>query len=171
MARPRQERREPEISWTHAVRIEPGQYRAYSRTAAAYFDHQFKRWVCAVQFDILDDSLLKVIEKLTWYLNLGSKEKPHASRRGLFWGAWVRANGGPPQRRHRMTPRVFERRFALIEVADTAKAHNSGSIDPSLRYSVVRSVIRWETGGVPDQPSFSNQLIQSNHTSRQARDM
>jgi integrase len=46
--------RQPEISWTFAARIEPGEYPAYCRSVSIYRDGQFKRWVCAVQFDALD---------------------------------------------------------------------------------------------------------------------
>jgi hypothetical protein len=56
----------PEISWTHAYRIEPGEYPAYCRAAKVYLDRQFKRWVCAVQFDVLNSSLLTVLARLTW---------------------------------------------------------------------------------------------------------
>src|SRR5215467_3212942 len=103
----------PEISWTHLERLEPGEYPAYSRSAKVYRDRQFKRWVCAVQFDVFDESLMNVLARLTWYLNLGSKEKPHAGRRTNFWAAWVKANGGPPKRRDRLSHTVFVGRQAL----------------------------------------------------------
>jgi len=61
------ERKPPEISWTFTPRIDPGQYPAISRSAKVYRDGQFKRWVCAVPFDVLDSSLTQVIARLTWY--------------------------------------------------------------------------------------------------------
>src|SRR5437016_2152880 len=109
----------PEISWVFAPRIEPGEYHAYSRSARVYRDGEFKRWVCAVQFDVLDDSLVNTSARLTWYLNLGSSAKPYAGRRGNFWTAWVEANGGPPKRKDRLTLRVFEGRQAIVRVEDT----------------------------------------------------
>jgi hypothetical protein len=61
-----------EISWTFAARIEPGMYRASCRSAKVYYDRQFKRWVCAVQSNILDSSGAMFLAQLTWYLKLGS---------------------------------------------------------------------------------------------------
>lgn len=48
---------EPEITWQHVPRLEPGEYKAYCRAAKIYRDGAFKRWVCAIHFDVLDDRL------------------------------------------------------------------------------------------------------------------
>lgn len=140
---------EPDISWDFISRIEPGRYPGRSRSAKVYRDKQFKRWVCAVQFDILDSSLMEVVGRLTWYLNLGTRERPHAGRRGNYWAAWVTANGGPPKRRDRLSPRVFEGRYARVRVEDTTKNHRQEHIGIQDAYSVIRSVVQWETGGPP----------------------
>jgi hypothetical protein len=139
-------RKTPEISWTFTPRIDPGQYPAISRSATVYRDRQFKRWVCAVQFDILDSSLINILARLTWYINLGTGDKPHAGRRGNFWAAWVRANGGPPKRNDRLSPRVFERRHAVVRVNDTGKNHRQDKVGAEESYSVVREVVEWPTG-------------------------
>jgi hypothetical protein len=136
----------PDISWVFIPRIQPGDYPAFSRTAAIYRDRQFKRWVCAVQFDVLDSSLINALARLTWYLNLGSRDKPHAGRRGNYWMAWVRANGGPPKRHDRMSPRVFEGRHAVVRVEDTGKTHQQKVVTAEECYSVVREVVEWQTG-------------------------
>ena|ERR1041385_1339103 len=141
------DQREHEISWTFTPRIDPGEYCAYCRTARIYRDRQFKRWICAVQFDVLDDSLITVQARLTWYLNLGSRERPHAGRRGHFWEAWVKASGGPPTRRDRLSPRVFVRRHALVRVEDTSRNHRQEAVIGDQSYSVIRDVIEWRTGG------------------------
>jgi hypothetical protein len=112
-----------------------------------YRDGQFKRWVCAVQFDVLDGSLTRVIARLTWYLNLGSRDYPRAGRRTNYWQAWVRANGGPPKRNDRLSPRVFERRHALVRVEDTGKTYRQKAIGADEIYSVIRDVVEWQTGG------------------------
>jgi hypothetical protein len=143
----RRERPPPEISWTFTARVDPGVYPAYSRSAAVYRDRQFKRWVCAVQFDVLDGSLTQVIARLTWYLNLGTREKPHAGRRGNYWSAWTMANGGPPKRNDRLSLRVFERRHAMVTVEDTCKTYRQTVISVDESYSVVRDVVEWQTGG------------------------
>jgi hypothetical protein len=140
---------EPEISFTYVPRLPAGEYPAYCREAKIYRDRQYRRWVLAAQFDILDSSLISVIARLTWYLNLGPQERPRAGRRSNFWNAWVQANGGPPKRNDRLSARVFERRHADVRVADTSKTHNSGTIAPEESYSVVRAVVEWKTGGRP----------------------
>jgi hypothetical protein len=135
---------ENEIGWTFVPRIPPGEYFAYTRSSAIYRDKQFKRWVCAVQFDVLDRSL-DIIARLTWYLNLGSRERPRAGRRGNYWLAWIKANSGPPKRNDRLSCNVFEKRYATVRVADTEKLSTPQPFDPDCCYSVVRDVIQWET--------------------------
>jgi len=126
---------EPDISFYHADRLEPGEYAAYCRSARVYRDARFQRWVCAVQFDIKTDDLLGTLGRVSWFLNLGARERPHAGRRGKYWTAWVQANGAPPKRRDRLSPQIFERRMARIIVGDVADRF----------YSVVRKIIVWET--------------------------
>jgi len=140
---------QPDISWDFVPRIEPGDYPGRSRSATIYRDKQFKRWVCAVQFDILDSSLLEVVARLTWYLNLGTRERPRAGRRGNYWSAWVEANGKPPKRNDRLSPRIFEGRYASVKVGDTTKNHSQHRVEVQDAYSVIRSVVEWNTGGPP----------------------
>ena len=140
---------EHEISFRYVPSIPAGEYPAYCREAKIYQDRQFRRWVFVAQFDILDSSLINTIAELSWYLNLGSGKQPKAGRRGNFWSAWVQANGGPPKRNDRMSPRVFERRHAVVVVTDTTKTHNSGTVCADESYSVVRCVREWRTGGPP----------------------
>jgi hypothetical protein len=137
----------PEIAFTFVPRIAPGEYPAYCTRAEIYRDRQFRRWVFAAQFDILDDSLVNTVAQFTWYLNLGSGERPRAGRRGFFWAAWVKANGGPPRRPDRMSHRIFERHQAIVIIADTAKTHNSDVIAAEESYSVVRDVLTAPPGG------------------------
>jgi hypothetical protein len=143
----KQRRGNPKVSWRYCERIEPGEYPGYSRSTKIYRDGEFKRWVCAVQFDILDESLTKIIARLTWYLNLGQGQRPHAGRRREYWAAWVKANGQQPKRQDRLSPRVFVRRFARVTVGDTTKTHRQIAVTPEAAYSVVRTVLRWDTGG------------------------
>lgn len=137
---------EPEIQWAFTPRMEPGNYPAYCRSAQIYRDAQFKRWVCAVQFDVLDGNRIDVLGRLTWYLNLGGGEKPHVTRRGKYWAAWVLANGGPPRRKDRLAPIIFRKRYAQVTVEDTAKDFAQRSVTSDKAYSVIRDVIVWETG-------------------------
>jgi hypothetical protein len=139
--------REPDITWTHTPRIPPGEYSAYARSTKVYRDKQFKRWVCAVQFDVLTDSLTEVLARLTWFLNMGDREGPHAGRRGHYWLAWSLANGGPPTRKDRLSPRVFRGRNARVIVSNTTKDFRQSAVGEERAYSVIRRVVRWETGG------------------------
>lgn len=133
-------RAEPEIEWTEYPRIVPGKYRAYSRFAKKYWDPQFRRWTCLLRFDVLTDDLQTVIATLPCWLPLGNGEKPRASRRGKYLPEWVRANGGPPAKRDALSPQVFVRRMARVEVGDT------DSKKSAIPYSVIRRILCWETG-------------------------
>jgi hypothetical protein len=137
----------PVIEWAYRPRIPPGEYPAISRKASIYRDKQFKRWVCAVQFDIVDSQAMNTIARLTWFLNLGQRVKAHAGRRTKFWAAWIRANGEPPKRADRLSVSIFSGRSAIVRVDDTSKTHDCGRIESEQAYSVVRDVIEWQTGG------------------------
>jgi hypothetical protein len=137
------ERGKLEIGWYFAARIEPGEYKAYSRSAKVYRDGKFKRWVLAVQFEIEATDT-----QATWYLNLGSGERPRAGRRSNFWQAWVAANNGPPKRNDRLSPRIFEKRWASVLIEDTAKDFQQKPVASADSYSVVRAVTEWQTGGL-----------------------
>ena len=141
--------KEPELYWDFPAlpHIEPGDYPAISRTSSIYRDPQFKRWVCAVQFDIMSESLMNVVCRLTWYLNLGNEDRPKIRKRGNYRQAWVQANGRQPGRGDRISGKVFEHRAARVQVADTVQSFNRSRISPAEAYSVIREVLRWETGG------------------------
>jgi len=139
---------EPEISWTFSPRIDAGVYPAFSRTAKVYRDGQFKRWVCAVHFDVLDGGLIDVFARLTWFLNLGEGEKPHAGRRTNYWRAWVAANEAPPKRKDRLSSRVFVSRYARVVVGDTAKDAKQMRVAGEHAYSVIREVLQWESRSI-----------------------
>lgn len=159
--------REPEVEWAFRPRIEPGDYPAFSRGASIYRDAQYKRWVCAVQFEILDDSLTRSIATLTWFLSLGSREKPRAGRRGNYWVAWVKANGGGPKRKDRVSPHIFERRHAKVRVEDTTKNHRQMPVGTDDCYSVIRDVIEWHTVRDLDSAARVGARSQSNNHSNQ----
>jgi hypothetical protein len=110
---------EPEIEWRDYPLIESREYRAYCRCAKQYRDPAFKRWTCLLRWDVLTDDLLTLIASVPYWLSLGSKERPWASRRGNYLKEWVRANGGPPIRSDRLSPRVFTQRMARVEVGHT----------------------------------------------------
>jgi len=129
---------ESAIEWRDYARIEPGIYPAYCLWAKHYRDPGFKRWTCLLRFEVLADDLVQVIARVPFWMNLGEGAKPHASRRGNYLPEWVRANGGPPVRNDRLSPRVFRQRMARVEVGDTKKS--------AAPYSVVLKILSWETG-------------------------
>ena len=125
------------IEWKGYPRIAPGEYRAYCKLGKQYRDPGFRRWTCMLRWDVLTDDLLRVIACVPQWFPLGSRERPSASRRGSFLPEWIRANGGPPVRRDRLSLDVFVHRMARVEIGDT---------DGLVPYSVVRRIIEWETG-------------------------
>jgi hypothetical protein len=128
---------EPAIQWRDYARIEPGVYPAYCRWGRHYRDPGFKRWTCLLLFDVLSDDLTRVLARVPMWMNLGEREKPYAGRRRKYFKEWVRANGSPPMRCDRLSPKVFTRRVARVEVDDTKG---------DTPYSKVRRIISWETG-------------------------
>ena len=134
---------DPEIVWRNYPLIEGGEYPAYCKCAQQYWDPGFRRWTCLLRFDVLTDDLLTVITTVPCWLSLGKREKPRASRRGNYLREWVEANGGPPKRGDRLSPRVFTRRMARVEVGDTDLTKSP------VPYSVVRRIVSWETGANP----------------------
>lgn len=138
--RARKRRTEPEIEWREYPRIPPGRYSAYCKFAKWYRDPGFQRWTCLICWDVLKDDLVTVVATIPMWIPLGSGERPRASRRGNYLKEFVRANGGPPPRGDRLSPQVFTRRMARVEVGDT---------DPKkspVPYSVIRRIVSWETG-------------------------
>jgi hypothetical protein len=136
----RERRAEPEIEWRDYPLIQSREYPAYCRWAKRYRDPAFRRWTCLLRWDVLTDDLLTVIASVPMWLSLGSREGPWASRRGNYLKEWVRANGGPPKRGDRVSPRVFTQRMARVEVGDTNPEKSP------VPYSVVRRIVSWETG-------------------------
>jgi hypothetical protein len=130
---------ELEIQWRDYDRITPGVYPAYCRWAKHYRDPGFKRWTCLLRFDVLSDDLMLVLACVPFWMNLGARDKPDAGRRKKYFQEWVRANGEPPMRSDRLSPRVFTGRMARIEIGDTKG---------DAPYSVVRRIVCWETGAV-----------------------
>jgi hypothetical protein len=138
---------EPEIQWRDYDRIERGVYPAYCLWAKHYRDPGFKRWTCLLRFDVLSDDLLRVLACVPFWMNLGARDKPHAGRRKKYFQEWVRANGEPPTRGDRLSPRVFTGRMTHIEIGDTKG---------DAPYSVVRKILSWETGGLRVTQSSSH---------------
>jgi hypothetical protein len=125
------------IEWKDYPRILPGEYSAYCKWGKQYRDPGFRRWLCLLRWDVLSADLVHVIASVPQWFPLGSRERPRASRRGKYLPEWVRANGGPPARRDRLSPGVFVHRMARVEIGDT---------EGPAPYSVVRRIIEWETG-------------------------
>lgn len=127
------------IQWREYPRITPGEYMAYCSWASRYRDPGMNRWTCLLRWDVLSEDLQhSIAHSIPLWFALGDGEKPRASRRGKYLPEWVRANGRPPGRGDRLSPRVFTRKIALVEIGDT---------DSPVPYSVVKRIIRWDTGG------------------------
>ena len=139
--RPTKDRRifpDDAIEWKNYPRIAPGEYSAYCYWAKKYRDPGLHRWTCLLRWDVLSGDLLRTVAHCVplWF-PLGEGKMPHASRRGKYLPEWVRANAGPPEPGNRLSSRVFTGRVAHVEIGDT---------DSPIPYSVVRKILRWETG-------------------------
>ena len=133
-----QKQTDDSIEWRDYPRIAPGQYSAYCYWANRYRDRGIHRWTCLLRWDVLSDNLADAIAHCVplWF-HLGDREKPYASRRGKYLREWVRANDRPPTPGDRLSPRVFTRRIARVEIGDTKSP---------VPYSVVKKILHWQTG-------------------------
>ena len=141
MSKSKKPKTQPEaaaIEWREYPRIVPGEYLAHCYWAKRYRDPCMRRWTCLLRWDVLSHDLQRTIAQCVpvWFA-LGEGDKPHASRRGKYLREWVRANGGPPGRGDRLSPNVFTHRIARVEIGDA---------NSPIPYSVVKRIIRWETG-------------------------
>ncbi len=127
-----------EIEWKEYPRVAPGEYRGYCYWGKRYRDPGLHRWTCLLRWNLFSGDLLTTLAYCVplWF-SLGEGGKPHASRRGKYLREWVRANGESPGSGNRLSPNVFTRRFAVIEVGDA---------DSPVPYSVVKRIVHWETG-------------------------
>lgn len=130
--------RDDAIEWKEYPRIAPGEYTAYCYWGRRYRDPGMNRWTCLLRWEVYSVDLQSTIADCVplWFA-LGNGENPRASRRGKYLPEWVRANGGPPGRGNRLSPNVFTRRFARLQIGDTSSP---------VPYSVVKKIICWETG-------------------------
>jgi hypothetical protein len=126
------------VEWAEYPHVLPGEYSAYCAWAGKYYDPAFKRWTCLLRFDVLRENQIDVVARIPMWLPLGTGDKPRASRRGKYLKEWVEANDEPPARGDRLSPRVFVGRIARVEVGHTEKG--------PVPYSVVKKILRWETG-------------------------
>jgi hypothetical protein len=61
--------------------------------------------------------------------------------------AKVEPDSASRKRSDRLSPHVFRGRYARVTVADTAKDFKQSPISTDSAYSVIRRIVRWETGG------------------------
>jgi hypothetical protein len=145
------------IEWRPYLRIAPGEYFANCYWAKRYHDPGMRRWTCLLRWDVLSDNLLTTIaQRIPLWFALGDGDKPHASRRGKYLREWVRANGGPPGRGDRLSPNVFTRRIARVQIGDT---------NSPVPYSVVKRILQWETGA-----SLCHSVSESTSQGRQGKE-
>jgi hypothetical protein len=153
MSNPKKPKIQPEgaaIEWKEYPRISPGEYLAHCYWGKRYRDPGFKRWTCLLRWNVLSDDAQRIVcECVPLWFALGERVKPHASRRSRYLAEWVRANDGPPGRGDRLSPNIFTRRIAKVEIGDAKSP---------APYSVVRRIIRWETG--PSRHSVSKSTSQ-----------
>ena len=144
---------EIEVQWSNYPRLEPGEYRAYCRTARWYRDPQFKRWACLLRFDVLSPDLLRTLATVPFWMNGGNRERPHAGRRSRYFAEWISAAGRAPARTDRLTARVFIKRMARVRIRDT---------ESPAPYSVIEKIFYWDTG-LPASQSVNKSHSQGRH--------
>ena len=143
-------------------RVPPGEYLARVRVVKGPYRDRFTgRWTLLLVFDVMKENLFEIVAKnVPMFFNLGYGEKPKASRGSKYFHAWCVANGGPPRRGDRMTTRVFANRLARVLLDDTKRSRwdLNRAVAP---YSVVRKILRWETGLSTQE--FNSSTVQGRH--------
>jgi len=87
--------------------------------ARMYRDPGFNAWKVRLRFhDLLNE------EHVFGFFHLSRGSKPVIGRRSRYYAAWVMANGGPPRRRDRLSPRVFKGKWFLLRIRDVRKRHD-----------------------------------------------
>jgi hypothetical protein len=151
----------PEIEWRDYPRIVPGEYIAYCKAARLYRDPGFKRWTCQLFWDVFAEIGGEVIATVPLWLSLGNGAKPRATRRMKYSEVWILANDGPPTRADRISPRVFLRRMARVEIGDAK------SVAP---YSVVKRIVCWETGKPFNKSHIQGRQLEEHTDSETSRE-
>jgi hypothetical protein len=98
-----------------------------------------KPWKCELRFA---DGFGEL--EIFGFFHLGTGDKPHAGRKGRYWGAWTLANGAPPRKRQTMSPRAFKGRWFVCDVETVTHKGRGAKAEPlpeHLRYSVVREIL------------------------------
>ena len=77
--------------------------------------------------------------------NLTSKKMSH---RHKYYQQWTIANGSPPRKNQRLSPKVFLNRMFQVLVRDTSRRFpNKEPYPDCLQYSVIETLIEPMTGG------------------------
>ena len=155
---------DPEVGWNFYPRIPAGRYKAICVfTKISRLKDWDRRWVCFTKLDIYSEDMERIATLPRWF-NLGRGEKPHASRKGDYFQAWVEANGGAPSgRTDRLSPNVFRHRLMTVEVADTQPRKKQGEFLAHVTYSVVRRFISYETGPAARHSRQSSHIRHGRH--------
>lgn len=73
--------------------------------------------------------------------------KRKLSQRYKYYQQWTLANGAPPKKGERLSPKVFCNKMYRVLVRDTQRRYSNGKLMPDiLQYSVVDSIIETQTG-------------------------
>jgi len=117
--------------------------------AKQYKDPGFKSWRCLLRWMVLTDDLLTVVATVPqWFPLVMERSREHRGEANILKmgeSTWL-----PPTRGDRLSPQVFVRRMARVEI---------GITDPEKASAVfvVRRIVSWETGRFR---SLSHQVTQ-----------
>lgn len=118
-------------------RVTAGDYLMRCIEAKPYRDPGFNRHVCRLAF-----SSPLVHEGITIYafMNLGNGKRC-PGRRSRYWKAWTMANGNPPRRGQKMTPRVFMHKWFKVSVRDVTHDADQKPHGAAAVYSKVHAIL------------------------------
>ena len=121
--------------------IEPGKYEAYCIGAELCHVRRYKRTSLRLDFQLTFEPDIQVAKFVNMGQGKGEKRGPSTD----FYRLWSLFNGDLPKRRQPMILDVFAAKFCAVRVETVTHDAKGNELPESLRYSVVRDVLRvWE---------------------------
>jgi hypothetical protein len=113
-----------------------GEYQVLCLRAVVYKDPRFRCWKCR-----LDCQFLTERQMVSGFLNLGTGDKPNASRGSEYRRVWIMANGPQPRRRQALSKRIFIGKVFRVRIDDTLRKHDGREHIAAERYSTIKEFL------------------------------
>lgn len=104
-------------------------------------------WKCR-----LDCYIVSSQEPISGFFNMGNESQAAVARGSEYRRVWIMANGKAPEKRQRMSKRVFVGKAYRVRVGDVRKTHDQRPHPDGAIYSTIKEFIACLTGIPPTPP-------------------